>query len=242
MAILPSSSYNVQYDFTPLQASLAAIASLGAAKARNEANNAKRKAFIESGVPDIAAAYGADPNTVEASKQNPFSALALLHREGADRTRSLKQALNSENLFYSSEMARQLGKQAFGQSQAETDFVGKLRNLVSGIDRGVLDADQREISAQTTAAPPVAPGAPPAAPSLPEALAAGGGSTPPLPTWSGQTQLPTWSGQTQLPTFNAGTPSLPPFGSTVLPPFNPANTRLPKPPSGYRNLFNDLPY
>jgi hypothetical protein len=141
---VPSSEYIASYNYDPAMAKIAALGTEDVATARNDATNVKRKAFIDAGAPDIAADYGADPNTIEAARQNPFSTLALLRRDAAQRNNDLTDALNAKNLFYSSEHQKQLGNQAFGEGQAESDFTSKLRELVAGADRGVLMAEAQD--------------------------------------------------------------------------------------------------
>lgn len=160
---VPSSEYIASYDFDPAMAQIAALGSQDTSTARNNASNIKRKAFIEAGAPDIAQEYGADPNTIEAARQNPFSTLALIRREAAKRNADLTEALNSQNLFYSSTRQKELGNQAFGQAQAESNFGKSLREVISGANAGALLAqtnDRANSPPLPTAAPTAAPGAP----------------------------------------------------------------------------------
>jgi hypothetical protein len=159
---VPSSEYIASYNYDPAMAKIAALGTEDASTARNDATNVKRKAFIDAGAPDIAADYGADPNTIEAARQNPFSTLALLRRDAAQRNNDLTDALNAKNLFYSSEHQKQIGNQAFGEAQAESDFSSKLRELIAGADRGVLmaEAQDRANNPPLAVTPAPAPGTP----------------------------------------------------------------------------------
>lgn len=248
---MPSSEYVASFDYDPAMQSISALGNMSAEQAQNEGTNLQRQLFIDAGAPDIAAEYGADPNTIEAARQNPFSSLAKLRKDYAKRGSDLTENLNMSNLFYSSERAKKLKEQEEGRSEGESRFIAGLRKMVGAAAKSVLDAQEKERIANPptqlatalsgTTAGAVADAAIPtaAAPaaSFPDT------PTPPLPTWSGQTALPTWSGQTQLPTWNAPTQALPTFdpSHTTLPPFDPTKTMLPKKqPSGYRNLFTDL--
>jgi hypothetical protein len=161
---VPSSEYIASYDYSPAMANIASLASEDAETARNDSANIKRKAFIEAGAPDIAQEYGADDNTIEAARQNPFSTLALIRREAAKRNTDLNEALNSQNLFFSSTREKELGNQAFGRAQAESNFGSKLREVIGGANRGVLMAEAQD-RANHPPLPAAGPaGTPPASP------------------------------------------------------------------------------
>lgn len=220
---VPSSEYISSYDFNPAMQEAAGIGSMGVEKARNQGASAKRKAFIDVGSPDIAADYGADPNTVEAARQNPFSVLALLRRDAADRHTQLMNSLNSQNLFYSSTMRDELGKQAFGESQAEDNATKHLRELVGGIDRSIKDAAEQDAidHPPVVTAPPVQP------PGSPQAT---GGSTTNLPPFDlSQIKLPTFSEPVDLSATHLGETTASHLGTPLTPIWSGAKAPTPQP-------------
>jgi hypothetical protein len=139
-----SSSYSASYQFDPVLQKLSALGQASIANARSDAAALRKQSLIESGYSDVAQGYGADPNTIEASRVNPTSTAALLKRDFADRQRQLDENLNASNLYFSGERVRQMGNQEFGRAQAESDYLTKLRSLLSGIDQELLSREEVE--------------------------------------------------------------------------------------------------
>jgi hypothetical protein len=196
----PSTEFQTQYNFDPVLAKLSALGEMSIANARTEAANAKKQALIDAGSEEIAKGVGADENTLGAAKANPFSTQALLMKEYADRQRQMDESLNANNLFYSGERVRQMGELERGRAQAETQFGGNLRGLLSQIDAQLQAAEEqellRQIEAQIAAAgnspysgggfgggggAPVPPGGAPLPPPTDPALGSFSGFTPSQP-------------------------------------------------------------
>lgn len=159
---VPSTEFQANYNFDPVLSKLTALQEMSIANARSEAAAAKKQALIGAGSEGIARDVGADENTINAAKGNTLSTQALLQRDFGDRQRQLDEALNSQNLFYSGERIKQMGDLEFGRAKAESDFGGKLRELLSHIDNQLRSAEEaeqlRQIEAQIAAAGTTFPG------------------------------------------------------------------------------------
>jgi hypothetical protein len=140
-----STEFQTQYNFDPVLAKLSALGEMSIANARTEAANAKKQALIDAGSEEIARGVGADENTLGAAKANPFSTQATLMKEYQDRQRQMDENLNANNLFYSGERIRQMGELERGRAQAETQFGGNLRGLLSSIDAQLQAAEEAEL-------------------------------------------------------------------------------------------------
>jgi len=152
----PSFDFNPQYNFDPVLNKLQALSQENIANARTDAAAAKKQALIDAGSTEIAKGLGADQNTLDAAAANPFSTYALLQKDFGDRQRQLDENLNQQGLFYSGERIRQMDELQRGRAQAETNFGGTLRDLISNIDMQLQAAEeaetQRQIEAQIAAA------------------------------------------------------------------------------------------
>jgi hypothetical protein len=146
-----STEFQTQYNFDPVLAKLSALGEMSIANARTEAANAKKQALIDAGSEEIARGVGADENTLSAAKANPFSTQAELMKQYADRQRQMDEQLNASNLFYSGERVRQMGELERGRAQAETQFGGNLRGLLSSIDAQLQAAEEAELMRQIEA-------------------------------------------------------------------------------------------
>jgi len=122
------------------------------ANAQTEAEQLRRKAVIDTGDTGIASELKFDPNTLSAAGQNPESIRAQIAREFAQKQKDLEEAFQSQNLFYSGAYADELGKLGQGRASAEASVGQRLRDLLAGIDSGVLEsqetARQAELDAQ----------------------------------------------------------------------------------------------
>jgi hypothetical protein len=146
-----STEFQTQYNFDPVLAKLSALGEMSIANARTEAANAKKQALIDAGSEEIARGVGADENTLSAAKANPFSTQAELMKQYQDRQRQMDESLNANNLFYSGERVRQMGELERGRAQAETQFGGNLRGLLSSIDAQLQAAEEAELMRQIEA-------------------------------------------------------------------------------------------
>jgi hypothetical protein len=146
-----STEFQTQYNFDPVLAKLSALGEMSIANARTEAMNAKKQALIDAGSEEIARGVGADENTLSAAKANPFSTQAELMKQYQDRQRQMDENLNANNLFYSGERVRQMGELERGRAQAETQFGGNLRGLLSQIDAQLQAAEEEELMRQIQA-------------------------------------------------------------------------------------------
>lgn len=169
---IPGSAYQAEYNYDPILSRISAMGDMTVANAQSEAANLKRRALIEAGDVSIAGDLGADANTIEAARQNPFSTRAKLTRDFTERGRALDEALNQQNLFFSGERVNRLAEQERGRAEAETQFNQVLRDLFWELGQGVLTSQQNAILAGLgpggapggTSAPTSAPAPPPTAP------------------------------------------------------------------------------
>jgi hypothetical protein len=146
-----STEFQTQYNFDPVLAKLSALGEMSIANARTEAANAKKQALIDAGSEEIARGVGADENTLSAAKANPFSTQAELMKQYQDRQRQMDENLNMENKYFSGERVRQMGELERGRAQAETQFGGNLRGLLSQIDAQLQAAEEEELMRQIQA-------------------------------------------------------------------------------------------
>jgi hypothetical protein len=172
-----SSEFQTSYNFDPVLAKLSALGEMSIANARTEAANAKKQALIDAGSEEIARGVGADENTLSAAKANPFSTQAELMKQYQDRQRQMDEQLNASNLFYSGERVRQMGELERGRAQAETQFGGNLRGLLSSIDAQLQAAEEAELLRQIEAQIGAGGGA--LGPAGSFGGGGGGGTTPP---------------------------------------------------------------
>jgi hypothetical protein len=68
-----------------------------------------------------------------------------------DRQRQMDESLNQSNLFYSGERIRQNQELEQGRLQAESQFGGNLRGLLSGIDAQLQAAEEQDLMRQIQA-------------------------------------------------------------------------------------------
>lgn len=149
---MPSNQFQSNYNFDPILQRLNALGEQSVANARSEGAALRKQALIDVGDPVIAGEVGADPNTVEAARQNTMSARAGLTRDFSTRQRDLDENMNQSNLFYSGERVNRMGELERGRAEAEVDLARRLREMVSGIDRMLLQTEEAEQQRQIEAA------------------------------------------------------------------------------------------
>jgi hypothetical protein len=146
-----STKLDISYEADPVLARIKALGTQDVANARSEAEALRKKAIIDSGLSDVGAEIGVDPNTVQAAADNPFSTAALLRKEQEVRGRDLDNSLNQQNLFYSGYRANQLTDLANSGAQQQSQLQGDVRSLLGGINTGVTEAEQAAFRAEQAA-------------------------------------------------------------------------------------------
>jgi hypothetical protein len=146
-----STKLDISYEADPVLARIKALGTQDVANARSEAEALRKKAIIDSGLSDVGAEIGVDPNTVQAAAANPFSTAALLRKEQEVRGRDLDNSLNQQNLFYSGYRANQLTDLATSGAQQQSQLQGDVRSLLGGINTGVTEAEQAAFRAEQAA-------------------------------------------------------------------------------------------
>lgn len=162
----PSTNFQAEYNYDPVLARISQMGQMAVADARSEASALKKRAFIEAGDADITRELGADQNTIDAAAANPFSTKKLLEKDFTERGQDLDQYENQNNLFYSGHRADQLTELERGRTKAYTDWSQVLRDLLSNIDTGVLNAEENARRAALARVPvtrsaPASTGGPP---------------------------------------------------------------------------------
>lgn len=151
----PSPVFESQYDYDPLLARIQALGAKSVATAQTEAEQLRRKAVTDTGDVGIATELKFDPNTIAAAQGNPESIYASLDREFAQRQKDLIEAMQAQNLYNSGTYVDALSQLTQGKASAQASAGQRLRDLLSGIDTGVLDAKevarQQELQAQLEA-------------------------------------------------------------------------------------------
>jgi hypothetical protein len=176
---------------------ISSFGDMAIANARSEAADLKKRALIEAGDADITRELaGDDQNTVDAAAANPFSTKRLLEKDYTDRGRQLDESLNQQNLFYSGKRADDLTELERGRTKAYTDWSQVLRDLLGGVDSGLLHAEEMDRQRRLAEAASAA------------ARAGASGPRPAGPAPSGGLPAPPPSG----PTYPDGTPDLSPPG------------------------------
>jgi len=126
------------------------------ANATTNAAQLRKDALISSGEVPIGKELGFDANTLTAAGQNPESEYAQLQKEFASRQKQLEEAMSAQNLLYSGEYTKNLSELNQGRASAEGSIGSRLREMLSGIDTGLLGsqeaARQAALDAATAAA------------------------------------------------------------------------------------------
>lgn len=152
----PSSTFTDNYNYDPIQSKIQALGSQSVANAQTNASQLRKEAAINQGDPELLRSLGFDENTINAASGNPQSLLSQLNLEYQNRQKQLSDSLSAQNLYYSGENQRQLGLLAQGKATAESNIGQKLRDLLAGVDSGVLgsqeNARQADLKAQLDAA------------------------------------------------------------------------------------------
>lgn len=151
-ATTPSSNFVDSYNYDPIQAKIQALGTQSVANARTNAAQVRNEAAITEGDPELLRSLGFDENTIAAAKNNPESLLSTLNNDYAQRQRDLADSMQAQNLYYSGEYQRNLSDLAKGKASAEGGLGSKLRELLSGADTGVLDAQELDRKQQEQAA------------------------------------------------------------------------------------------
>jgi len=148
----PSNQFGSTYDYDPILSKIQALSGQSVANAKTNAGQLRREAVIASGAVPVAKELGFQDADISAAQQNPESELAALQREFEARKAQLIEALNSQNLMYSGEYVQSLADLGQGRASAEGQIGSRLRELLGGIDAGVLDSEeaarQAELEAQ----------------------------------------------------------------------------------------------
>lgn len=151
----PSTSFDSSYDYDPILSQIQALATQSVANSTNNASQLRKQALISSGQTDIGGKLGFDADTLAAAGQNPESEYAQLQREFQQRQKDLEEAMSAQNLLYSGEYTNNLSQLAQGKASAEASIGSRLREMLSGIDTGLLTsqetARQQALDAQTQA-------------------------------------------------------------------------------------------
>lgn len=148
----PPTQFQAQYNFDPVLARLSALGEMSVESARAEAAALKRRALIESGATDVARAAGMSGPDLEAVGANPTSTAALLKRDYGERERQMGEHLQQQNLWFGGERARRMEDLEFGRSGAESNYLGRLRDLLRQIDEDMMLREQEAI---LNAPPPI---------------------------------------------------------------------------------------
>lgn len=151
-AAAPSPQYQDTYNYDPILQKIQALSTQSIANARTNAGALRTNAAITEGDPELLKSLGFDDNTVTAAQNNPESLLAQLHTTYAQKHKDLADAMQSQNLYYSGEYQKNLADLAKGEASAQGGLGQKLRDLLSGIDTGVLDSAEADRQRQQQAA------------------------------------------------------------------------------------------
>lgn len=152
----PSSTYQDTYNYDPIQSKIQALGTQSVANAQTNAAQLRKEAGINTGDSELLKALGFDQNTIDAASANPQSLMAQLNLEHQNRSKQLAESMSAQNLYYSGENQLQLGLQAKGLASGQANLGQHLRDLLSGVDTGVLNSQEAarkaEIQAQLDAA------------------------------------------------------------------------------------------
>lgn len=154
-AAAPSTQFDSSYNYDPILAKIQALASESVANATTDASQLRNSALISTGLTSAGQGLGFGADTLAAAQANPESDYAQLQREYAQRAKDLEEAMSASNLLYSGEYDRQLAQLAQGKASAEGSIGQKLKDLLAGVDSGLLTAQetarQNELEARQAA-------------------------------------------------------------------------------------------
>lgn len=155
-ASIPQTNFDSSFDYDPILSKIQALASQTVNNATTNAAQLRKDALISSGLTSVGKDLNFDENTLTAAGQNPESEYAQLQREFAARQKQLEEAMSAQNLLYSGEYANNLSLLNQGRASAEGGIGSRLRDMLAGIDTGLLTsketARQQELDAATQAA------------------------------------------------------------------------------------------
>lgn len=140
----PSNSFQDNYNYDPILTQIQALGSQSVANAQTNAAQLRKSAGINEGDPELLRSLGFDQNTIDAASHNPQSLLAQLNLDYSSRQKQLEDAMQSQNLYFSGEYQKGLADLASGRAGAQSDLGQKLRDLLSGVDTGVLGAQEQQ--------------------------------------------------------------------------------------------------
>lgn len=149
--VAPSLDIKPNFVSDPILARIQAMKGQNMANARTEAEALRKQAVIESGLADVGQEIGLDANTLEAARQNPFSAARKIQDTSVERGRELDEALNQGNLFFSGHRANELGRLGRNTAEAQTDLGSQLRSLLGGVSGNLLAIEQEQLAAEQEA-------------------------------------------------------------------------------------------
>jgi len=155
-ASVPQTNFDSSFDYDPILSKIQALASQTVNNATTNAAQLRKDALISSGLTSVGKELKFDDNTLTAAGQNPESEYAQLQREFAARQKQLEEAMSAQNLLYSGEYANNLSLLNQGRASAEGGIGSRLRDMLAGIDTGLLTsqetARQQALDAATQAA------------------------------------------------------------------------------------------
>lgn len=134
------STFDITSD--PILAQIKALGEKSVGDAETGALALKKQALIRSGFGDLATSLLGDTGTAAAANQNPSSTLAQLLFAHQQRQQGIDQASNSNNTFYGSAHANQLGDEARQFELDQANAQNALYDLLGQADQGVLSARQ----------------------------------------------------------------------------------------------------
>jgi hypothetical protein len=148
---LVNPNIQVNYDSDPVLQRIRALGQMNISNARSEAAAARRQALIDAGMPDVAEAQGADPETLDAVRGNQFSVAQDLARQEEEQRQAMQEAFNSNNLWFSGRHAQgieDLGREGLRGRHDLSRLLGGTLNDITG---ALAAAEQAEIQREQEA-------------------------------------------------------------------------------------------
>lgn len=130
--------YTFDYDQDPVLQRIQSLGVRGRAGAQAEATEAKKQLAIDYGDADLARQLG-DENTATAAANNPLGVRQQLKHKYDENVTDFEQDLPS-SLFYSGYRGKELGNLATGYQEGLAGAGRQQQGLLSGIDRGLVEA------------------------------------------------------------------------------------------------------
>jgi hypothetical protein len=140
----PDSNFQDTYNYDPILTQIQALGSQSVANAQTNAAQIRNNSAINEGDPELLRSLGFDENTINAASNNPQSLFAQLNLDYQNRQRQLSDAMEAQNLYYSGEYQKGLSELATGKASGQSNLGQKLRDLLAGVDSGVLSAQETQ--------------------------------------------------------------------------------------------------